>query len=176
MPSHRRERARRIRREVSHVVGAYARGQLIVSSLFAVFTFVTLTVAGTPEPLLLAVLAAFLDAIPLVGATIATVPAVLLSLTVSIPTGLVVLALYVVYQQVENYLIIPRVYRGALQIPSLAVLVAVIIGSTLLGIIGALLSLPVAAAVPTVLRAWREESPGGSDPPSTGVSDTRVTN
>ena len=157
-------KAERMRRDISHVVGAYVRGQLIVSTLFGVFTYITLSLAGTPEPLLLAVLAAFLDAIPLVGATLATVPAVLLTLTVSLPAALVVLAIYIVYQQTENYVIIPRVFRGALQIPSLVVLVAVIVGSGLLGIVGALLSLPVAAAIPAVARAWREVMP----PPEIG--------
>ena len=149
-------RLSRVRQDVSQVVGAYVRGQIIVSALFGVFTYVTLSLTGTPEPLLLAVVAAFLDAIPLVGATLATIPAFLLTLTISLPVALVVLALYMIYQQVENYVIIPRVFHGRLQIPSLIVLVAVIIGSALLGIVGALLSLPLAAAIPAVVRAWRE--------------------
>ncbi|HET7035564.1 MAG TPA: AI-2E family transporter, partial [Thermomicrobiaceae bacterium] len=159
-------KAERMRRDVSHVVGAYVRGQLIVSTLFGIFTYITLSLAGTPEPLLLAVLAAFLDAVPLVGATLATVPAVLLTLTVSPAAALIVLAIYIVYQQVENYVIIPRVFRGALQIPSLVVLVAVIVGSGLLGIVGALLSLPVAAAIPALVRAWREVPPAAPQAPS----------
>jgi len=160
LPPRRAKQLARTRVDVGHVVGAYVRGQLIVSTLFGLFTFVTASIVGTPEPLLLAVLAAFLDAIPLVGATLATIPVFLLTLTVSLPSALIVLALYVVYQQVENYLIIPRVFRGALQIPSLVILVAVLIGSALFGIVGALLSLPVAAAIPAIFQAWREAEPG----------------
>ena len=160
---HQQERAKRIRAEISRLVGGYIGGQLIVSLLFGLFTFVTLVIAGAPQPLLIAFLAALLDAIPLVGATIATVPAVLVALTVSFPTGMVILGLFVVYQQVENYLIAPRVFRGALQIYSLVVLIAVLVGSTLLGIVGALLALPVAAAIPAVARVWHDDRS-----PSTG--------
>ncbi len=148
----------RARPDVSRVVSGYILGQLITSTLFGIFTFTVLSVAGVPEPLLLAVLAAFLDAIPLIGATAATIPAVLLSLTVSLTTALVVLALYVGYQMFENYVVTPRVYRGTLQISSLAVLLAVLIGAALLGIIGVLLALPTAAAVPIIFRIWREDA------------------
>jgi predicted PurR-regulated permease PerM len=160
----RQARAKRVRQEVSRVVGGYLRGQLITSVLFSVFAFVTLSVAGAPEPLLLAVLAGVLDAIPLVGATLATVPAVLLTLTVSVPTAVVVLVLFVAYQQVENYVIGPWAFKNTLQISSLAVLIAVTVGSALLGITGALLALPVAAAIPAIARTWREDAPDLPEP------------
>jgi predicted PurR-regulated permease PerM len=160
----RRARAKRVRREVSRVVGGYLRGQLITSVLFAIFAFVTLSIAGVPEPLLLAVLAGVFDALPLVGATLATIPPVLLALTVSVPTAVVVLVLFVAYQQVENYVIAPWAYKNALQISSLAVLVAVTIGSALLGITGALLALPVAAAIPAIARTWNVDAPALPEP------------
>ena len=154
-----RARAERIRQEVSRVVGGYMRGQLITSALFGMFSYVTLSVAGVPEPLALAVLAAVFDALPLVGATLATIPAVLLALTISVPTAIAVLVLYIAYQQVENYVITPRVYHGTLDIPDLAILIAATIGGTLFGIAGALLALPIAAAVPAVTRAWPDTPP-----------------
>lgn len=92
----RRARAARVRREIGQVVGGYVVGQTIISLLFGVFTFATLSVAGVPEPLLLAILAALLAVVPIFGATIATIPAVILALTVSLPTALVVLVLFVV--------------------------------------------------------------------------------
>lgn len=167
----RRARAWRVRTDVSHAVGGWVRGQAIVSTMFAAFTFVTLSVVGTPEPLLLAVLAGLLDAVPTIGATLATIPAVLLTLTVSVPKALIVLVLYVVYQQVENYIIVPRVYRGTLQIPSLAVLMAVVIGGALLGITGALLALPIAAAVPAVVKALRDSGEGTPTIPELAAAD-----
>jgi predicted PurR-regulated permease PerM len=107
-----------------------------------------------PQALFLALLAAAFDAVPLVGVFIATVPAVLLALTVSVPAAIIVLVAYVVYQQFENYVLAPRVYRGTLQISSFAVLIAVLVGAQLLGIVGALLALPVAAAIPVVEQIW----------------------
>jgi predicted PurR-regulated permease PerM len=160
----RRARAKRVRREVSRVVGGYLRGQLITSVLFSVFAFVTLSIAGVPEPLLFAVLAGVFDALPLVGATLATIPPVLMALTISVPTAVVVLVLFVAYQQVENYIIGPWAYKNTLQISSLAVLVAVTIGSALLGIVGALLALPIAAAIPAIVRTWNEDAPALPEP------------
>ena len=147
-------RSWRVRTEVTRTVGGYVRGQSIVSTLFGLFALVTLSLAGVPEPLLLAVLGAMLDAIPQVGATLATIPAVLLALTVSPLTAIVVLALFVAYQGVENYLVVPRVFGATLQIPAIAILLAVLIGARLLGVVGALLALPIAAAIPAVVRAW----------------------
>src|SRR5262249_49986631 len=159
LSARRRARAKRVRREVSRVVGGYLRGQLITSVLFATFAFVTLSIAGGPEPLLLAVLARVFDALPLICATLPTIPPVLLALTVSVPTAVVVLVLFVAYQQLENYVIAPRAYQNTLQISSLAVLIAVTIGSALLGIVGALLALPVAAAIPAIVRTWNDDAP-----------------
>ena len=154
-----RARFKRLRLELAQVVNGYVVGQTIVSSCFGVFTFVVLTVVGTPEALLLAVLAALLDAIPMVGATLATIPAVLMSLTVSVPAALVVLGLFVIYQQVENNFIAPRAFRNTLKISSLAVLLAVSFGSALFGVLGAMLALPVAAAIPALVRGLREGVP-----------------
>jgi predicted PurR-regulated permease PerM len=83
----------------------------------------------------------------------------LLALTVSPSAAIIVLVAYVVYQQVENYLIVPRVYQSTLQISSFAVLIAVLIGSAMLGIVGALLALPIAAAIPVIEDIWLEDSP-----------------
>jgi predicted PurR-regulated permease PerM len=129
-------------------------GQLITSALFGLFSFALLTLLDVPQALFLAILAAFMDAIPIAGILIATVPAVLLAFTVSPTAAVIVLVAYVVYQQVENYIIVPRVYNNTLQISSFAVLVSVLIGGELLGILGVLLALPVAAAIPAIERIW----------------------
>ena len=147
-------RARRVRVEVTRTVGGYVRGQSIVSLCFGMYTLIVCSIAGVPEPLLLAVLAAILDAVPQIGATLATIPIVLLALTVSPLTAIIVLALFIAYQGVENYVIVPRVFGATLQIPAIAILIAVLIGARLLGVVGALLALPIAAAIPAVVRAW----------------------
>jgi predicted PurR-regulated permease PerM len=150
-----RARMRRLRLELTKVVSGYVFGQAIVSTSFGIFSFAVLSIAGAPEPLLIAVLAAILDAVPMIGATLATIPAVLLAATVSLPTALVVLVLFLVYQQVENNIIAPRAFRNTLKISSLVVLLAVSFGSALFGVLGAMLALPVAAALPALIRALR---------------------
>ena len=162
LSSSHRHRLDRLMPELVRVVSGYIIGQLITSTLFGVFTFIVLTILGVPQPLLLALLAAFADAIPILGVPLAILPAALLGLTVSLQTAVIVVIAYVIYQQIENYVLVPRVYQGTLQISSFAVLIAVLIGTTLLGILGALLALPIAAAIPVVERVWLgQEIPEG---------------
>lgn len=164
LPEKQEDKLRRAIPEVSRVVSGYVVGQMITSGLFGIFTLIILSLVGVPQPLFLAIVAAFADAIPIAGVLIATVPAVLLALTVSWQAALIVLIAYIAYQQVENYIIVPRVYRGTLNVSSFAVLISVLVGGQLLGIIGVLLALPIAAAIPTIERIWIEEEGG---PPST---------
>ncbi|MEA2515529.1 MAG: hypothetical protein QOJ59_5018 [Thermomicrobiales bacterium] len=164
LPEKQEDKVSRALPEISRVVSGYVIGQLITSAMFGAFTFVVLTLVGVPQPLFLAILAAFADAIPIAGVLIATVPAVLLALTVSWPAAAIVLVAYITYQQIENYIIVPRVYRDTLHVSSFAVLISVLIGGQLLGIIGVLLALPIAAAIPTIERIWIEEEGG---PPGT---------
>ncbi len=150
-------RVRRAMPEVVTIVSGYVVGQTITSLLFGIFAFAVLVLADVPGALLLAVLAGVLDAVPLVGVPAATIPAVLLALTVSLPRAAVVLGLYVAYQQVENYLIVPRIYGKSLRVSSIGILLAVVVGGQLLGIVGILLALPLAAAIPVIERIWRED-------------------
>ena len=152
-----RDKLDRTTPEAVKVINGYVVGQLITSALFGVFTFALLSALDVPQPLFLAVIAFVADAIPIAGVIIATVPAVLLALTVSPTAAGAVLVAYLLYQQIENYVIVPRVYRKTLQISSFAVLVAVLIGGTLLGILGVLLALPAAAAVPAIEKIWVPE-------------------
>lgn len=154
-----RFRMRRAFPELTRVVSGFVIGQLITSVAFGVFAYIVLKTAGVPEPLLLAVIAGVLDAVPIVGVPIAMVPAALLAATVSVPTLIVVLGAYVAYQQIENYLIVPRVYGNTLQVSSLSILVGVLVGGQLLGVIGIILSLPITAAIPVIERIWVEPVP-----------------
>jgi predicted PurR-regulated permease PerM len=157
LPDRHEAKVRRTIPEVGSVVSGYVVGQLATSLAFGVFTFAVLAIMDVPQALFLALLAAIFDAVPLIGVLIATIPAVLLALTVSPTAAIVVLLAYTVYQQFENYVLAPRVYKGTLQISSFAVLIAVLIGAQLLGVIGALLALPTAAAVPVIERIWIQE-------------------
>jgi predicted PurR-regulated permease PerM len=157
LPRHHAIKLRRTFPAVTNVVNGYVVGQAINSTLFALFSLILLTTLNVPSAAVLALIAAIGDAIPQIGVTLATIPAVLLALTQSLETALIVLVAYIVYQQIENYVTSPRVFSRTLQLSPLVTLIAVLIGGTLLGIIGLLLALPVAAAIPTVAAIWRED-------------------
>ncbi len=83
----------------------------------------------------------------------------LLALTVSGPTAIAVLVAYVIYQQLENYILVPRVFRSSLQVSSITILLGILVGGQLLGVLGTLLALPITAAIPVFERVWNEEIP-----------------
>jgi predicted PurR-regulated permease PerM len=169
LPDKQEAKVRQALPEISHVVSGYLAGQVLTSLMFGIFSFLLLTALNVPQAIFLAVLAAVMDAIPIVGVAIATVPAALLALTQSFTTAIIVVAAYIAYQQLENHVIVPKIYSETLKVSSFAVLIAVAIGGELLGIIGVLLALPIAAAIPVVERIWigeRVVSNNGTSPPA----------
>jgi predicted PurR-regulated permease PerM len=154
IPRVHRDRMATTAEEVSQVVYAYVRGQAIASALFTVFTGIVLSVLGVPAVVPLAILAGLCDVIPVVGVILATVPAVLLALTVSPATAGIVLVCYVGYHIFETYFLVPRIYGAHLRLSTLAVLLALLAGHTLQGVLGAVLVLPLVAAYPIIERIW----------------------
>ncbi len=146
IPPARKEEADKLFWSLTRVVGGFLRGQAITSMAIGVFTFVLLRVVGVPNPLAFAVLAAFADVIPLIGAFIAILPPVAAALQESSTNALIVLAGLGLYQQFEDRYLVPRVYGRTLNLPPVIVLVAVLCGAELLGITGVLLALPLTAA------------------------------
>jgi predicted PurR-regulated permease PerM len=140
--------------EVSDVVFAYVGGQIVTSAITTVVTFGILVGFGVPGAVPLALLAGLADVVPIIGVVISTAPAVLMALTVSPLAALGVLFLYVLYHAVEAYVLVPRIYGRRLQLSTLAVLLALIVGGTLQGIVGAVLILPLVAAYPIIERIW----------------------
>jgi predicted PurR-regulated permease PerM len=100
----------------------------------------------------LSVFVALMDLIPIIGSTVAGVIVSLVALTVSLPDAIATAAFYTIYRQAEDYLITPRVMTRTVDVPALVTVIAVLIGGALLGIIGALISIPVAAAIKLVLE------------------------
>jgi predicted PurR-regulated permease PerM len=147
IPAERKDEATWLFQSLTRVVGGYLRGQAVTSLSIGVYTFAVLSIAGAPNPLAFAVLAAFADVIPIIGAFIAILPPVLATLPDSWTTAVAVLVALLVYQQFEDRYLIPRVYGQTLNLPPIIVLFAVLAGAELLGIIGVLLALPFAAAV-----------------------------
>jgi predicted PurR-regulated permease PerM len=154
VPRKHRRRMAEMAPEVSEVVRGYVQGQILTSVLCAVFTYAALRVLDVPAALPLALLAGVTDVIPVLGMIISIVPAVLLGLTVSPLTAGAVLVFYLLYNALETYVILPRVYGKRLRLSTLAVLLALIIGGALGGIMGAILILPLVAAYPIIERVW----------------------
>jgi predicted PurR-regulated permease PerM len=171
-PRNQRPRAAQAVNVVVDKVGGYMIGNLIISLFAGVSSFVCLFALGVPFALPLAVFVALTDLIPLVGATIGAVGCVLVAVfTVDLwPGTIIVIAFFLVYQQVENYLIAPRVLRNTVNLSSVAVLLAALIGGSILGVVGALMSIPVVAAGKVLMTPMVEAldtSPDrGSAPPA----------
>lgn len=142
------------------IVGGYMRGQAITSLLMAVFTFGVLTVAGVPNALVLALFAGVADVLPYIGAFLACGPAFLAALPQGLTVALVVLGVLGAYQEVESRFIVPRIYGKVLRLPAATVMIALLVGGKLLGILGALLALPIAAGIRMFIAEMRVELPG----------------
>ena len=128
-------------------IGGYVYGNLITSVLCGAATLVALLVLGVPFAVPLALWAGFADLIPLVGAYLGAAPAIIVAFFVSPITGILALVYFVVYQQFENYVLVPRVMRNAVNLSAPAVILSTLIGGSLAGFAGALLALPAAAAM-----------------------------
>ncbi len=126
-------------------------GNVAISIVAATVAGLSAWALGLPFPIVLAVIAGFLDLIPQVGATIAAVILVAVALTVSTPAAIAMLVIQLVYQQVENYIVYPIVYRQAVELSAFTTIVAVLIASSLLGVVGAILAVPFAAVIKIML-------------------------
>jgi predicted PurR-regulated permease PerM len=153
-------RLARIIHNLEAIVGGYMRGQLITSAAVGVFIFPLLVICKVPNALSLALFAVLADVIPFVGAILASAPAVLSALAVSVPVGLVVFVALWVYQEVENRIFVPKIYGRVLRLSPAAVILALLAGGALLGMIGALLALPIAAGLQMMLEELRVDMPG----------------
>ena len=152
VPHSRRPRAILIGDEIFAKVGGYVLGNFITSVIAGLGTYFWLLALGVPYPLLLGMFVAFLDLIPVIGSTIGGAMVSLVALTVSLPVALATLAFYIGYRLAEDYLIVPRIMGRTVELPAIVSLVAVLIGGVLLGIVGALVAIPVAAAIRLLMQ------------------------
>ena len=170
-------RLARIMLNLETIVGGYMRGQIITSVLMALFAYVLLRACGVKNPLPLAVFAGITDVLPLIGGFLGAVPLVAAALPRGTVIAVVVVVAFAAYQEIENRIIIPRVYGHVLRLPAWAITIALLIGAKLMGIVGALLSLPVAAGARMILEELRFELPGdGTVDPELRARDQRVEN
>lgn len=153
-------RLSRVMLNLETIVGGYIRGQVITSALIAIFVFCLLTACGVANALAIAVFAGVADVLPYIGGLLSVGAAVAAALSRSPVVIIVVLLLMLAYEELESRVIIPRVYGHALRLPSSVILFSLLAGAVLSGIPGALLSLPVAAAVLMLIEELRVELPG----------------
>jgi predicted PurR-regulated permease PerM len=168
-------RLARITLNLETIVGGYMRGQVITSVLMTGFTYLLLKLCGIANPLPLAIFAGVTDVLPLIGGILGAVPLLVAALPHGSAVVAIVIASVVGYQEVENRLIIPRVYGQVLRLPAWAITLALLVGAKLMGIMGALLSLPIAAGARMILEELRIEFPGdGAVDPRILARDERV--
>jgi predicted PurR-regulated permease PerM len=166
----REARYRRLIVEINRAVFSYMLGNVIISVMATVATWIVLSVLGVPYALSLAFVVGFFDLIPLVGATLGAIVVAFATLTVSFPTAVIVwLAFIILWQRFEDYVVQPLVYGKALRVNPIVTIVSVLAGASLLGILGALLAIPTAAAIQILLRDWwahRKRDPSSPPPMS----------
>jgi predicted PurR-regulated permease PerM len=152
------DHAARIRKALDHMartVGGYVGGILAQATVAGLAAWIVLTILGVPFAAALAIIVFFADLIPLVGATLGAIVVAIVTLFIDFPTATIVWAIFsIVYQQLENTLIQPQIQKRAVNVHPFVVLVAVLFGSTLLGVLGALVAIPVAASVQIGIREW----------------------
>lgn len=147
----RKERVRKSVVEIEEKLGAWLRGQLILSLIIGVLTYIGLTVLNVPYALPLSTFAGIMEVIPVIGPIISAIPGVLISLTISPILSIGVAAMYFIIQQLENHLIVPQVMRRAVGLNPLVVILAIAVGSRLFGLLGALLAVPIAAVLQIIV-------------------------
>jgi predicted PurR-regulated permease PerM len=151
-PRSRRARVALLGDEILARIGGYVAGQFTIAFIAGVTSYIFLEFLGVPYALALALIVAVTDLIPLIGATIGAVIVTIVAFLTGVPEGIASVVFYVIYQQVENYLLYPRVMKRTVDVQPAVTVVAALVGAALLGVIGALLAIPTAAAISLVIR------------------------
>jgi predicted PurR-regulated permease PerM len=151
MPHSRRPRMILLTDEIANRVGGYVLGTGVISLIAGTLTFIWLLIFGVPYPLLLAIGVALLDLVPVVGSTVAGVVVSLVALSVSLPVAGATAGFFIAYRFAEDYLLVPKIIGRTVRISSLGTLLAVLVGGAVFGVIGALVAIPVAAAIQLII-------------------------
>jgi predicted PurR-regulated permease PerM len=162
LPAESQPRWRAVGRDIYRQIGGYVTGNLVISLIAGILTTLVLLALGVPYAVALGLIVALLDLIPLAGATIAAIIIAAVAFLHTIVAGIVVVAFFVIYQQVENHVLQPVVYNRTVALSPLAILVSVLVGAEVAGVLGALAAIPVAGAIQVLivdfLRARRERA------------------
>lgn len=157
VPEKHKQYAGSLELRVQRKIGRWVLGQISLMLIIFIMNFIGLSILGVPYALALAIFAGLMEIVPFIGPIVSAVPAVLVGLSVSPLTGLLVLVVYVVIQQIEGHIIIPQVMRKAVGLHPVATIVALLIGLKLGGVLGALLAIPVATAISVFVNDLMED-------------------
>ncbi len=136
-------------------LGAWFRGQIILSFTVGLAVWVTLTVLSLPFALPLALLAGILEIVPTIGPIISAIPAILIASTISPAIAISVIIIYIIIQMLENNILVPKIMEKAVGLNPIVIIIGVLVGSQFLGILGALLSVPFIAMVLIIIRSFK---------------------
>jgi predicted PurR-regulated permease PerM len=151
----RQKRYRQVIIDIKNAVARYTLGNIVISVLATLATWIVLSILGVPYALALGLVVGFFDLIPLVGATLGAIVVALATVPVSFPTATIVwIAFIIVWQRFEDYVVQPLVYGRAVNVNPLVTIISLLVGAELLGILGVLLAIPTAAAIQIIVREW----------------------
>ncbi|MCL5411029.1 MAG: AI-2E family transporter [Patescibacteria group bacterium] len=140
--------------KITQKVGNWFRGQMALGAIIGVLDLIGLLIIGVPYALTLAVVSAVMEIIPTIGPLVSGLIAILITLSVSPIKALFVLILYVIVQQIENSFIVPKVMQKAVGLSPVVIILAILTGAKLLGVVGAILAVPIAASISVVVQEW----------------------
>jgi predicted PurR-regulated permease PerM len=171
----RRTRVQAVLRDCSRALTGYVFGNFLISIIAGVTSFVALLIFGVPFSGVLALWVGFADLIPLVGATLGAIPAVVVAFLHSTTAGIAVLIFFVAYQQFENHVLQVQIMARTVQINQLVVLVSILVGVELFGLLGALLAIPAAGVIQVIVRdLWDNRRNRLKDEPTIGTDEIPV--
>ena len=147
VPASRRTRVTSLSEEIMRRTGSYAIGQVAVATINAILSWIMMTIVGIPYAAVLAVLVGVLGLVPMVGATLGAALVCTVAVFDEPRKMIIALVYYIVYQQVENYVVVPRIMQRTVSVPGAVTVVAALAGAALLGLLGALLAIPIAAGL-----------------------------
>lgn len=153
-PITQREQLTEVLKKVANQVGNWFRGQLTLASIVALIYLIGLTIMGVPYAAMLAVLAGVLDFVPVIGPIVAGTVAAFIALADSPIKALIVIVFYIAVQQLENTILVPKIMQKAVGLSPVIIIIALLIGAKLMGIVGAVLAVPISASISVLIQEW----------------------
>ena len=151
VPASRRERVGKLTNAVIERIGLFVGSQILIAAMAGVFVVLLASILGMPSPIAIGMIVFVVALIPLIGHFIGSGVVTLIALTQSPLIGLIAFVAYVLYVQIENYVVTPRIMKRTLSVPGAVTIISALIGSSLLGLVGGLLAVPVAASIILIL-------------------------